>query len=193
MAKRKRQFKPDRHGTGILNKLYIPHSQRLQILKWSLYSLLFLAVLVIQDSVLSRYRVFGGMFDLAPAVIILIAVIQGSYSGSVFALVTSMIYVFAGTGPGYYAFFFLCLYTCLAAVFREEFLRRSRSASWLCSAVAVVLYEMTIFGIGVMYGVTYLERIDVFVITSLIGILVMPVLFPVIERIGKIGGETWKE
>ncbi len=193
MAKRKYQFKPDRNQTGILNKLYIPHNRRLQLLKWVLYSVLFLAALVLQDSVLSRFRIFGGMIDLAPVVMILVAMIQGADSGSVFVLVTSMVYVFAGTGPGNYAFFLLTLYTSILSVFREEYLHRSMGTNWACSAVALVLYEMTVFVLGVVSGVTYWQRVGVFGLTCLFSILTMPVLYPLVERIGKIGGETWKE
>lgn len=193
MARRKYQFKPDRQDAGFLNKLYITRLQRLTLLKWSLYSVLFLAALVIQDSVLSRYRIFDGLFDLAPAVIILITVIQGSYSGSVFALAASMFYVFAGTGPGNYGFFLLTLYACLAAVFREGFMRRSRGSIWMCSGAALVLYELTVFGIGLLMKITYSRRIWAFLVTIVLSVLVMPALTPIVERIGKIGGETWKE
>lgn len=193
MAKRKYQFKPDRNGMNVLNKLYIPCNQRLRILKWTLYSLLFLFILVIQDSVLSRYRIFGGVIDLAPAVVILVTVLQGSYSGSVFALITSMIYVFAGTGPGTYAIFLLTVCAVLAAVFREEFLHRSFDSLWLSSAAALLVYEISVFVLGVAGGVTHWARVGVFLMTSLVSILMMPVLYPVIQRIGKIGGETWRE
>ncbi len=193
MVRRKHQFKPDSSGAGILNKLYIPIGRRMQILKWTLYSLLFLVTLVIQDSVTSKYRIFDGVIDLAPAVVILVAMFQGSQSGSVFALITSMIYVFAGTGPGYFAFFLLTLYASVASVFREEFLRRSTGSSLLCSAVALLLYEMSIFGVGLLFGATHTGRVYAFLMTSLLSILVMPVLYPIVENIGKIGGETWKE
>ncbi len=193
MAKRKYQFKPDRNGVNVLNKLYIPLNLRLRILKWTLYSLLLLFVLVIQDSVLSRYRIFGGVIDLAPAAIILVTVFQGSYTGSVFALITSMIYVFAGTGPGTYAIFLLTVYAILAAVFREEFLHRSFSSLWLSSASALFAYEMSVFVVGVAGGATHWSRVTAFLMTSLVSILMVAVLYPVIQHIGKIGGETWKE
>lgn len=193
MAKRKYQFKPDRNGTNVLNKLYIPAAGRLKLLKWTLYSLLFLAVLVIQDSMLSRYRIFGGVIDLTPAFVILVTVLEGSNSGCVFALVTSMIYVLAGTGSSNYAIFLLTVCAILSAVFREEFLRRSFGSSWLCSAAALLLYEMSVLVVGVALGFTQWERAVIFLITSLISSLMMPVLYPVIQRIGKIGGETWKE
>ena len=72
MARRKIEFKPDPTDGGILNKLYITPKQRKTIRKWLCYSLVCVACLVIQDSVLGRARLFGGMVDLASAAIALI-------------------------------------------------------------------------------------------------------------------------
>lgn len=193
MARRKYQFKPDRNGTGILNKLYIPKGERLRILRWTLYALVFLAALVIQDSVLSRYRLFGGAMELAPAVLLVVTVAHGSHDGSVYALICSMVYVFAGTGPGYYCIFLLTLYACAAAVLREEFLCRSTATTWLCSGAAMLLYELTVYGVGLAFGLTSPGRITAFLMTAALSILVMPPLYALVLRIGKIGGEQWKE
>ena len=48
----KYEFKPDPSGTDFLKKLYLTQSQRDRIAKWVLYSLLFMAALVAQDTVL---------------------------------------------------------------------------------------------------------------------------------------------
>lgn len=193
MAKRKYQFKPDRFGAGVLNKLYIPKGGRLRILRWTLYALVFLAALVLQDSVLSRYRFFGGVIELAPAVLMLVTVAQGAQNGSVYALICSMIYVFAGTGPDYYCIFLLTLYACAGALLREEFLRRSGATIWLCAGLALTLYELSVFGVGLAFGLTDPGRITAFLMTAALSALVMPVLNALILRIGKIGGEQWKE
>lgn len=193
MAKRKYQFKPDRMGAGILNKLYLPHTERMRLLRWGLYALVFLAALVLQDTVLGRYRLFGGVIELAPAVLILVTVVQGSHEGSIFALICAMIYVFAGTGPGYYSIFLLTLYACAAALLREGFLCRSTFTHWACGSAALALYEMTVFCVGLAFGLTNLGRAGAFALTAGLTILVMPLLNLLIQRISKIGGEQWKE
>ena len=193
MAKRKHQFRPDRRHSGILNKLYIPRSQRVRMLRWFLFGIFFLVLLVIQNSVTSRYRLYGGFLDLAPAALILICVQQGSHPGSVFALAASMLCVFAGTAPNSFCILFLTAYACFACVFREEFLRRSFSSAWLCSAGALVLYELSVFLMGLFLGYTYPQRLSAFAMTTLYSVLIMPLLYPMIGKIGKIGGETWTE
>ena len=125
--------------------------------------------------------------------LILVTVVQGSHDGSIFALICSMIYVFAGTGPGYYCIFLLTLYACAAALLREGFLCRSTFTHWACGAAALVLYEMTVFCVGLAFGKTSPGRAAAFALTAGLTILVMPLVNLLIQRIGKIGGEQWKE
>ena len=193
MARKKIEFKPDPTGGGILNKLYITPKQRKTIRKWLCYSLVCVACLVIQDSVLGRARLFGGMVDLASAAIALICVLEGSESGGVFALAASAVFVFSGSAPDDFSIALLTVYGCLAALFRESFLRRGFPSAWLCAGTAVVLYEISVFALGLLRGVTYLGRMGAFGITAALSVAVMPVLYPLLRRIGKIGGETWKE
>ena len=193
MARKDFDFKPDPSGTGILSKLYLTPRQRQTGLKWLLFALVCVVALVIQASLFSRVTIFGGWLDLAPALIVLICIVQGPVSGSVFALAGSLIYVFSGSAPGTYAIAFITVYASLAAAFRQSYLRRSFSSAWLCAAVAMMLYELSVFAMGMFWGLTYLSRIRVFAMTGGLSILVMPLVYPLLGWIGKIGGETWKE
>lgn len=195
MAKKRKkyEFKPDPSGSGILSKLYIPRSQRLRMLKWLLYGLVVIGCLVLQDSVLSRFNLLGGVVHLAPAAIILVCVLQGAQTGSVFALVMSMIYVFSGTAPGTYAIAFLTVYSTLLAAFRQSYLRRSFASAWLCSGVAMALYEVSVFLMGLFLTQTHWGRFGVFCMTIGLSVLAMPLIYWIEGLIGRIGGETWKE
>lgn len=193
MAKKKYRFRPDPTGAGIWNKLYITPQQRKTALKWGLYGLVCLACLILQDAFLGRVRLFGGYADLAPAAIILICVMQGAQTGSLFALIGSMLFVFSGSAPDTFAIAFITVYAVLAALFREQFLRRGFGSSWMCTGVAVALYEVSVYLLGLFFGYTYPERIGVFLMTALITTLAVTALYPLLGWIGKIGGETWKE
>ena len=138
-------------------------------------------------------RLFGGYADLAPAAIILICVMQGAQTGSLFALIGSMLFVFSGSAPDTFAIAFITVYAVLAALFREQFLRRGFGSSWMCTGVAVALYEVSVYLLGLFFGYTYPERIGVFLMTALITTLAVAALYPLLGWIGKIGGETWKE
>ncbi len=193
MARKKYRFRPDPTGAGIWNKLYITPQQRLSILKWGLYGLVCVAALILQDAFLGRLRIFGGTIDLAPCLIALICMMQGSESGSLFALVASMIFVFSGSAPETFAIAFLTIFSVLATIFREQFLRRGFASFWLCTGAAVMCYEISVCLMGAFLERTYLGRMGVFVMTGVVTTLVLPAAYPLLRRIGTIGGETWKE
>ena len=57
----------------------------------------------------------------------------------------------------------------------------------------MLLYEMGMFLIGIFMGRTYWARAGVFFLTGVLSLAVMAALYPLVNVIGKIGGETWKE
>lgn len=193
MAKRKYEFRPDPTDSGIANKLYLTKTQRRSIAKWLVYSLLCVAALVLQDSMLSRVRILGGVVDLTPAVILLICVTEGAHGCAVFALVSSMVYVFSGTGQGSWCIGLLTVLGIGAAAFRQLFLRRGISSELICAGGAVLLYELSQLAVGLMFSLTHSGRLGAFVMTALLSTAAMAALYPLVRRIGAIGGELWKE
>lgn len=193
MAEKNRDFKPDRVGSGGAGRLYLTKKQRLAIVKWLLYSLVCVFLLVVQDVILSQIRVLGATTDLVSAAILLICVLEGAESGGMFALLASMIFLFAGSAPGVYSVALLPLYGVVAAVFRQAYLRKGFLASVICAAVALTAYEMTVFGICLFTQLTLLSRAGIFFMTAVFSMALLPLLYPILVSIGKIGGETWKE
>lgn len=193
MAKKNYRFRPDPTGAGIWNKLYITPQQRKTALKWALYGLVCLGCLILQDAFLGRVRLFGGYVDLAPAAIILICLMQGAESGALFALIGSMVFVFSGSAPDTFAIAFITVYAAAVTLFREQFLRRSFGSAWMCTAAGMLLYELSVYLLGLFFGLTYPGRIGVFAMSAVLTALAVPVLYPLVGWIGKIGGETWKE
>ena len=193
MARKKIEFRPDPSGSGLLSKLYITPGQRRTILKWTLYSLLCVAVLVVQDVILSRLRLFGAVVDLTPCVIMLVCVLEGAQNGSVFTLAASVFYLYSGSAPGAYCIVLLTVSAVVAAVFRQNFLRRGFSAHWLCTVGATFVYQFGVFVMGLFLAQTHPGRVGTFGMNALLAAVVLPAVYPAFEAIGKIGGETWKE
>lgn len=194
MAKKKKlDFRPDPTGTGLLNKLYITPTQRKKIYRWTLYSILCVALLVVQDVILSRLRLYGGSVDIAPCAIILVCVMEGAESGGVFALAASIFYLYSGSAPGAYCVALITLPAILAAIFRQNFLRRGFGSHWMCTAMAATVYQMGVFAVGLFMGYTYPQRVLSFVINGALALAALPVVYPIFGVISKIGGETWKE
>ena len=74
MAK-KFDIQPDKPHSGFFGKLYLTKKQRKVLTKWVLYSLVLLALSLLQDVMLCHVRLFGATTDLIPCGIFLICLI----------------------------------------------------------------------------------------------------------------------
>ena len=193
MARRKYEFRPDPTGYDWMSKMMLTKKQQRAALKWFLYSLVCVAGLVLQDSMLAQLRLFGGIFELAPAIIILICVLEGCENGAVFALTGAMIYVFSGSGQDRYCILYLTVAAVLASAFRQGYLRRGFGSELICTGGAMLLYELMVFGTGVFLELTYGGRWGVFVMTALISTAGAAAVYKPLKTIGTIGGNLWKE
>lgn len=192
MAK-KNEFKPDKPQSGLLHKLYLTPKQRLSALKWGLYALVLLVLSVLQDVILCRIRLFGAATELVPCGIFLICILEGSERGSLFALLSALAYLFSGTAPGPYAMVFITFLAIGFSILRQSYFQKGFGAAMLCTVMAMALYEVGVFAIGVFLGLTHSGRFMSFGITALLSAVAAPVLYPILLSIGTIGGESWKD
>ena len=123
----------------------------------------------------------------------LISIIAGSEDGGLFALIASTIYWFSGSAPGPYVIAVITFLTIAATLFRQAYWHRGFGSTMLCAGIAMMLYEIIMFLIGIFIGRTMWTRFGVFVLTGALTVAVMFALYPLAKVIGKIGGETWKE
>lgn len=187
------EFLPDRPQLTWTKSLYLTKGQRMQLLRWSLYTLLCVMLLVVQDVIMSRISIFGATTDLAVSVILLITVLHGSETGSVFVLIASCFYFFSGSAPGGYVIAIISFLGIGMALLRQMVWNRSLGSILFCSGVAMMAYEMIIFVIGLAMRLTHVGRVGVFALTGALSVLVMLPLYPLVYAIGKIGGKQWNE
>ena len=193
MAK-KFEFKPDKPRAGFFSRLYLTQKQRKSLLKWVLYTLVLLFLSVLQDVLLCNLDIFGATTELVPCAIFLICLLEGSETGSLFLLISSCIYVFSGTAAGNYCIVFITVFGVLATFLRQSYLQKGLFAALICVFLAMVFYEIAVFGIGLFFSRTYVGRFWVFPWTALLSMVIVPPLYPVCCSISKIGGgEPWKE
>lgn len=190
---RKQEFRPDRAGTGQLNKLWPTPLQQLRALRWLLFSGICLVGLLAQDVLLYRVDVWGGCTDVVPCLILMVVVLQGAESGSVFALVMSVLYFFSGSSPGFHVIPMLTVVAVFVVIFRQAFLRRGFFTLLLCTAMGMALYEMGMFAVSLFLKLTVSSRAGAALATALLSMVVVPVCYPVLFAIGKLGGEAWRE
>lgn len=197
MAQRRKrpnyEFKPDKVKGTLRKALHLTVLQQRQLLQWNCYGLLCLFLLIIQDVIMSKVSIFGATTDLVPAAILLIAVISDAYAGSLFAIIASTLFEFSGSAPGPYIIAYLTVLAVAAAIFRQSVWRRGFRSNILCAGLALLVYELAVWGTGVFLGLTYWSRVFVFLNIWLLSFLVMMALYPLIRKIQKIGGETWRE
>ena len=197
MAKRRRkidsEFKPDPRSATVFKTLRLTRLQQLRLLKWGLYVLTIVLALVVQDVIMSRVRLLGATTDLTVCAILLIAVIEGTEVGSLFLLITSTLYFFSGSAPGAYSIGLMTFFGVAAVIFRQMYLSRSRGSIVLCAGAAQMAYELGLYAVGLFLGLTRWDRIGPFVLTGVYTVLLMIPLYPLICKIGLIGGNTWKE
>lgn len=197
MARRKlskqSEFKPDPRQNSLSGLFHVTQLQKQRMLKWTLYVLTGILLLTIQDVIMSRVSIFGATTDLPVLYILLITVIEGVDVGSLFVLFASTIYYFSGSAPGPYCIGLLCAVGIIATLLRQAYLRRTKASIVICAGIALTIYEMGLFVVGIGLGLTRWDRVFSFLITAGYSFGVMVLLYPLINRIGLIGGTTWKE
>ena len=187
------EFKPDPKVTNYLKRLYMTRLQRLTILKWATFAMTGIVLLVIQDVIMSQIRISGATTDLPVAFILLVGIYEGLENGSVFTLAASLFYWFSGSAPTPICVGVLCVLVILVGLFRQLYWHRSFGSIAMCVSIAIMLYEMSLFVIGLMSGLTILPRLGVFALTGGITCITMLPMYPLVRAISKIGGISWKE
>ena len=191
--KRNTEFKPDSLENSFIEKIYMTKLQRLHFLKWFSIVMLCIGLLVVQDVIMSRVTIFGTTTDLVPCVLLLITVMEGVSVGSIFILISSILDQFSGFAPGPFCIGLLTILGILATLFRQAYWHRNRNSIILCAGLSLMLYEAGVYGAGVILELTNYYRFPVFLISGVLSWIVMIPLYPLIDRIGHIGGNTWKD
>ena len=187
------EFKPDATTATWIKTLRLTHLQQLQLTKWGLYVLTIVLCQVIQDVIMSQATLFGATTDLAVCAILLITVLEGSETGSLFAIIASVLYYYSGTAPGAYCIALITILGVVATIFRQMYWHRSPGSIILCSAIALTGYELGLLIVGLSTELTNLSRIPSFVLRCVFSCAALIPLYFLIHRIGLIGGNTWKE
>ena len=63
----------------------------------------------------------------------------------------------------------------------------------LCVGMGMILYELGMFAVSLFLKLTVASRAGAALATAVLSMAAVPVMYPVLLAIGKLGGETWKE
>lgn len=196
MARFKRnqpEFRPDKTPISLPKLFFWTQVQKNRLAKWGLYILTMVLTLTVQDVIFSRMRLLGATTDLPAMVILLITVVEGVDVGSLYVLLASLLYYFSGTASSPYCVILLCVIGIFASMLRQAWLHRGKGSIVFAAGVAVMVYEMAMFVVGLAQGLTRLGRFPAFLLTGAYSWAVMIPMYDLINKIGSIGGSTWKE
>lgn len=192
MAK-KYEFQPDKPYATWLSKLQLTRQQQKQVIKWFLYSVILVVLSLVQDVVLCRFRLFGGTTELVPCGIFIISIIEGTHNGSIFALAASAFYLLSGSAPGPHALVLITVPAIVAAALRQTYLHPRFPAMLMCTAFAMLVYEVAVFGFCLLLGLVSAARFVGFIVAAVTSLAAVPFVYPLAKLISRIGGDTWKE
>lgn len=196
MARFKRnqsEFRPDKTPISLPKVFFWTQVQKARAAKWGLYILTMILTLTVQDVILGRMRLMGATTDLPAMVILLITVIEGVDVGSLYVLLASLFYYFSGTAPSPYCVILLSAIGIFASLLRQAWLHRGKGSIVFAAGVGLMVYEFSLFVVGLGQGLTRFGRLPAFLLTGVYSWIVMIPMYDLINKIGLIGGSTWKE
>lgn len=172
----------------MLDKLYITPRQWLQILRWTLYSLLFLSVMMVQTVVLGNRTIFGTHPSFVPIVIACVCLREGAERGGLFALLASLFWCLSGADQGSVSIFVLTVVPVAGALLCRAVLMNRFLPCLLISFLTLVCDQVIIFLLKYFFGhvpaALFTRELLPCVFLS---ILSQPLLYWLVKCIAKIG------
>ncbi len=180
-------------GTTLVGKLFLTPTQRKLLLKWGLFALSFLLLQVLQDVVFSRTKLLGGCPDIVPAWLLLVCFTQNTAPGALFVLGCCTFRCLCGAALGPVSLGVLVFAGIFLSALRSTSLWGQVRSLFFCCWAALLAHQLLLFALGVFLGHTTMGKLLSALGGCLGAWLAVPVLYPVAQAIGKIGGQVWKE
>lgn len=174
-----------------LKKLHITKSQWRIFFKWALYAAAFVATLVIQSVILSRIPVFGAKVNLVPYFVGCVCIIEGADSGSVFALVASLVWALSGGDLGYVSILVLTCGGMGLGLLMRKLLRQQLLTCVICCFALSLCHESAIFLLRLFLdAATASQYFRILIPGVLLGIPSCPAFFYLFRAIHRVGGSS---
>lgn len=179
-------------GTTLMGKLFLTKTQREILLKWTVFTLIFLLLQVLQDVIFSRIHIFGGCVDVVPALLLLVCLLQEPASGLLFVMICSLVRALSGVVLGPVSLAVLVFMGAALCALRKNHLWGEFRAVVLCCWLGLGFHSAVLFLLGVFLTKTTWSRY-LPTLGGLFGSMVAAlILYPLVRVVGKIGGASWK-
>ena len=169
--------------------LHLTKLQWLGILKWSLYGLLTLVVLLLQTVVLTQLPVFGVKLSPLPILIVCVCIREGPEKGGVYAILATLFWCLSGADFGTLSVAVLSVGAILSAVLcRAVLTLRFLPAALCCLAVSLVNESLIfVFKLILPPAVALSNYWRILLPTVALSMLFMPIHYALVKLIGRIG------
>ena len=135
---------PGKEGPTIFSDLF-SREQLTGILRWTLYSVLFLLTMLIQTIVLPQIKLTGITLCIVPIGIVCVAVREGAEKGALFALITGLIFCLSGISEGPLYIVLFTLSAALSGAICDSYYTRSFFPGLVLSLMSLALCEGLVF------------------------------------------------
>lgn len=169
--------------------LHLTRLQWLGILKWFLYGLLTLTVLLLQSVVLSQLPVFGAKLAPLPILIVCVCIREGPEKGGVYAILATLFWCLSGSDFGNVSVAIVPVGAILSAVLCRAVLTMRLLPVALCCLAVSLANESAIFLFKFILppSVALSNYWRVLLPTVALSMLFLPIHYALVKRIGRIG------
>lgn len=169
--------------------LHLTKLQWLGILKWTLYALLTLFLLITQGVLCAQYPLFGLKLNFLPIALVCICVREGTEKGGIFCLIATTVLCLSQTDYGNLSVAVLTVLAILSAALCRSVLASGLWSVALCCFVTAFLNEAFILLFRSVLNRTAISNLwRVALPACLLSMLLCPLLYVTVRAIGKIGG-----
>ena len=173
----------------MLKYLHLTKLQWLGILKWSLYGLLTLLVLLMQSVVLSQLPVCGAKLTPLPALIVCVCLREGPDKGGVYAILAALFWCLSGADFGNLSVAVISIGAMLSAVLCRAVLTLRFLPAALCCFAVTLLDASAVFVFKLILPPTVaLENYWRILLPGVaLSMVFMPIHYALVKLISRIG------
>lgn len=173
----------------MLDKLYITPKQWLRILRWGLYSLLFLLAMLTESSVFGRHALLGVCPQLVGVVVVCVCFREGPERGGLFALLATLFWCLSGASYGSLNIAVFTILPVAGTLFTRNTLMNRFVPCLLTALSALAAQQLVIFAIGYFLNDVSLLYFFVELLPCIaVSLLFQPPVYWLASRICRIGG-----
>jgi len=172
----------------MLDSFYITPKQWMHILRWIVYTVSFVILMMIETVMIGRHTIMGVHLSFVPVMITCVCMIEGPERGGIYAFLMSLVWCFSGADYGYCSVAVLTCVPILASLICQNVIKGKFIPSLISSAVVLLVDQSFIFIIKYFLGYVGLNQYTS-VLLPMVGLSVLsqPILFLLVKAISKIG------